>query len=150
MGKALCSHSKSCKHNLNLVSNNAAVYCLRFPVSNNIYIQHLPTFVPDQHALQRSTSCDLTQPQFPVHLLLWLGWQKDSVSTKTPFPFVHCDSKLFLKKNKKNPTVSQTMETEELKAALQVIAFTVEYVDCTHSNRRVRERHKGISSQIIY
>lgn len=79
-------------------------------VLSSIYIQHLPTFVPDQHALQRSTSCDLTQPQFPVHLLLWVGWQKASVSTKTQFLFIHCDSKLFLKKH---PTVSQTMETEE-------------------------------------
>lgn len=35
------------------------------------YKQSLPTFVLDQHALQRISSCKLAQPQFPVHLLTW-------------------------------------------------------------------------------
>lgn len=47
-------------------------------------------------------------------------------------------------------TLAKKKMTEELRTVLQVIAFTVEYEDCTHSNRRARERHKGISSQIIY
>lgn len=94
MGKALCFHSKDCKQPKSCLKQCSCI----LSVLSSIYIQHLPTFVPDQHALQRSTSCDLTQPQFPVHLLLCVGWQKASVSTKTQFPFLHCDSKLFLKK----------------------------------------------------
>lgn len=47
MGKALCFHSKGCKHNRNLVSNNAAVYCLFFPVS--IFNTCPPLFRTSKH-----------------------------------------------------------------------------------------------------
>lgn len=35
------------------------------------YKRSLPTFVVDQCALQRISSCKLAQPQFPVHLFTW-------------------------------------------------------------------------------
>lgn len=64
---------KSHSQYLSPLPNNLALYCLASPLCFHIHTQGLPTFVLDQHALQCSTSRDLAQPQFPVHLLSWSG-----------------------------------------------------------------------------
>lgn len=55
----------------------ASAQITTFPID----AQRLPTFVLDQHALQRGTGCDLAQPQFPVHLLSWYPKGKLKVFT---------------------------------------------------------------------
>lgn len=58
--------------------------CVVSPLSTMPHhLQDLPTFVLDQHALQRSSSRDLAQPQFPVHLPLRSSQQSVPVSNET-------------------------------------------------------------------